>query len=183
MWVKLAPTEWPLDRLPCFESPLRTYPRIFVENSCFFLLSLCLGNMKCPDEMFSTVVTKRDHKMAAFLHAPRFFFFFNLVGSPPPTPHFGVELLSVVLFVLGLQELYSVIHRPVSILFQGLTTEVVSGCSVDFPVLFNRSFRIIFGNSVYLLISQLLNVSIPLPFILIIINGFSKSVSLFLCVN
>ena len=142
---------------------------MFVENSCFLPSIPLPGEYEAP---------RQDGSISSC--SMLFFFFFCILVF---FFHFGVELLSVVLFVLGLQEFDSVIRKPVSILFQGLPTEVFSGCSADFPVLFNRSFRIIFDNSVYLLISQPLNVSIPLPFILIIINGFSKSVSLFLFIN
>jgi len=60
---------------------------------------------------FSVVVTNSCHKEAAFLHAPLFFFYYSFVISFLFS--IGVELISVVVLVLGLQELDSVVHRRI----------------------------------------------------------------------
>ena len=89
---------------------------------------------------FSVVVTNSCHKEAAFLHAPLFFFFSFVISF---LFSIGVELISVVVLVLGLQELDSVVHRSISILLEVFSHIDSSECSVDVPVLFSRSFWII----------------------------------------
>lgn len=61
---------------------------------------------------FSGVVTKSAHKAAAFLQQPPPpLFFGNFLFSV------GIDLISNVMFLFGVQELDSVIYRHTSILF------------------------------------------------------------------
>ena len=82
------------------------------------------------------VITESGHKAAALLHCHIFVFpvHFWLVST-------GLEWISDVVFVVGVQKLDSVTHRHLSILFRVLfPIEVITVCSINFPKLFSRYF-------------------------------------------
>ena len=69
-------------------------------------------------QSFGAAVTKSGHKAAAFLQRPVLFLFFPL-SVHSLLFSIGLELISETVFLSGVQELYSVILRCLSLLSLG----------------------------------------------------------------
>ena len=75
-------------------------------------------SMHASSRAFGAAVTKSGHKAAAFLQRPVLFLFFPL-SVHSLLFSIGVELISETVFLLGVQEHYSVILRCLSLLSLG----------------------------------------------------------------
>ena len=103
MWVKLIFWDGPCGHWPCSESS-PSPPRASAEDGCVFLQPSVLEPVKCQSAVFPLLLPKaatwgQHITLRCFVLLAKLIFIFSL----------GVELISVVVLVSGLQELDSII--------------------------------------------------------------------------
>ena len=101
---------------------------------------------------------------------------------PPEPSEIGVQQISNVMIVSGVQQSNSAIYMHISIFPHSISSHPGYHTTLKFPVLHSRPLLIIHFkySSVYMSIPNSLILPSPHPYALVTINLFSKSVSLFL---